>query len=67
MFKYLYPFMLVVAGLGLISIVYNVYMSMWATDVFTVVCIGLVFTAYWINMVLDYLDVKTLNKILDNR
>jgi hypothetical protein len=67
MFKYLYPFMLVVAGLGLISIVYNVYMSMWATDVLTVVCIGLVFTAYWINMVLDYLDVKTLNKILDNR
>jgi len=67
MFKYLYPFMLTVAGVGFISIVYNVYMSMWATDALTVVCVGLVFTAYWTNMVLDYFDVKTINKMLDNR
>ena len=67
MLKYLYPFMIGVTSLGFISIVYNVYMSMWATDALTVVCVGLAFTAYWINMVLDYLDVKTINKVLDNR
>lgn len=67
MFKYLYPFMLSVTGLGFISVVYNVYMSMWATDALTVVCVGLAFAAYWINMVLDYFDVKTINKMLDNR
>jgi hypothetical protein len=40
---------------------------MWATDALTVVCVGLAFAAYWINMVLDYFDVKTINKMLDNR
>ena len=56
--------MLGVTSLGFISVVYNVYMSMWATDALTVVCVGLAFAAYWINMVLDYYDSRAWKKYL---
>jgi len=64
MFKKLYPFMIGVAGLGLAFIVYDVYRAMWATDVATVVCLGIVMATYWVSMILDYLDARAWKKFL---
>ena len=67
-FKYLIkPFMLVLIFAGFSITVFDVANAMWETNKSTVICVAVIFTSFWIGLLMEYLDSKKLQKVLDKQ
>ena len=62
-FKYLKPFMLVLIFAGLSITAVEVTLAMWETNKSAAFVTCIIFTSFWVGLLMDYLDEKALDKI----
>ena len=60
---YLKPLMLVIMFAGLLTTAVEVTFAMWQTNVPVVVAVCVIFTAFWIGLLMEYLDQRVIEKI----
>ena len=49
------------------SLVFDVANAMLETNKSTVICVAVIFTSFWIGLLMEYLDSKKLQKVLDKQ
>ena len=66
-FKYLKPFMLVMIFAGLSISAVEVALAMWETNKSAVFSVCIIFTSFWVGLLMDYLDERVLDKLNKTR